>query len=1480
MSEHKEQVWAGFSQLLQHHLHLQQSLFVPKLGTFTFTTSTPPQPLFLSSLASATLHSVPTSNTAVLSISELARVAGVTVDIAQKSFDMCVSEVTDKSQGRTRIPGVGEFYVKNGVLLLRYTRGNARLSLRELPPRTPLGASKSTERLVSLAKTTRVDFLLHNQAKLQLACTGLDKTRSGFLPFAKVVEAVSLLENPMIQADLVRDLVDMTETDKDGMVDYNRFISSLAKFRSNRADTPMSMSSPRTDFTSNYDFHAVIPFIRKIWEKKLVILDFYHQENLRPRIKSTSSDILSKLKKTGMSVNIHQLKAVLREAKLNPLSVSLLDLLEFCRAVLGDFASDMSSVNDVLSDNSDFRPFTPAHPDDFLVKIRHFFMSFPIEEVIKKAKDELGMVTSERFMTAVTEVGGGRIRAIEAQIAFHKATGGLNEVHEDEFRAVFAPQSTREETQNHAFRILREWLRRDKLTSEQGFSQLLSVSGASEVLTRSQFQSAMSQFHLNSYDCEILFQALDTKNDGVVDIGEWCNKVYEEFGPYQSIRDVLIGNSISTEDLLIKMNVGGRQRLTEEQLAKILQEMDTNLSAAKAVEIAAAATHRHGYIDVQDFLRALSQEVPVYQGDWKDRIYKKIQGKMKANPKELQRMFEKADTEKTGKLALADFQDCVYRADVGLEAIEIERLARVLDRSNSHEIDYIKFLTHLKGPNLPKQDPLRLITERLIIFLNQNAMTVTQLFKKLGGRATYEVFTEFLMTKVCKSFNKEEVAHVTEKMDLNGDGFVDLEDLNAVLGNKTRLSMRDLRTYPVKRLSVAEAQEIMKRVSQSFAQKRYNYAEAFRYLDRDGTGMLTAQEWSEGLSKFLPLSDPIKDGLFAVMDYKGIGLIDYPTFLKAVKDNEFSVAVNRDNWSTEEHILTRMREWIKQQGLTIEAAFRAFDKDFDGIISKSDLQDSLGSLLKITQKELPSNKLDRLYKLLDTYKRNSVQLPDFKVLFEESSSPEWRRCAKQQLGLFLSKQFPDIITGFEVISQLSGKVNFDQFKNWILGKNALAGFNLTQDLLQRLFADMDAQRKGYLTVQDWKLAFASFHWQEQHYKEFVDAIRTNFANLRAAFDYFLSFQDSKHLQTVSYQTFQKAVQRLIPKRFNPEEVSEIWSKLTPGAELTFENFNSALASIKFLSEFSRTSASWASFRTPTAPSNLSKTTNTRFSGLLTENSPMKKFVGLLQASSRSLEDVFKENDPGRTGIVSAAEFRQVLRSLCIGLTSRDIDRLVKEMDIQKNGEIEWREVIRRCQASEAEHRIRQVAQQRLARLRTNMFTYLLSPSDAFKTYDEGRNGLLTFPQFSELIKRTCEMAGDEEPAFAVIKDLFELIDTRKDGVLDMKEWAAAFKAARSVNWEDTSHFEDICAAISRNRKVLLSAFEAISPSGLTSLHQTRQVLSIALRAFKISEEQWKKLVKVAEKGENVDYRLLLEVFKERSWVKAMHPKPKGSAMSS
>ena len=84
-----------------------------------------------------------------------------------------------------------------------------------------------------------------------------------------------------------------------------------------------------------------------------------------------------------------------------------------------------------------------------------------------------------------------------------------------------------------------------------------------------------------------------------------------------------------------------------------------------------------------------------------------------------------------------------------------------------------------------------------------------------------------------------------------------------------------------------------------------------------------------------------------------------------------------------------------------------------------------------------------------------------------------------------------------------------------------------------------------------------------------------------------------------------------------------------------------------------------------------------------------------------------------------------------------------------------------------------------------------------------------------------EVAGDRIPAYPVIKDLFDTIDIRKDGIIDVSEWQQTFgfvsegnnklsiKATPMSIWENTREYARIGYLIAKNRKLLKEQFEQL-----------------------------------------------------------------------
>lgn len=56
---------------------------------------------------------------------------------------------------------------------------------------------------------------------------------------------------------------------------------------------------------------------------------------------------------------------------------------------------------------------------------------------------------------------------------------------------------------------------------------------------------------------------------------------------------------------------------------------------------------------------------------------------------------------------------------------------------------------------------------------------------------------------------------------------------------------------------------------------------------------------------------------------------------------------------------------------------------------------------------------------------------------------------------------------FKEASSGTEKVNFERFKSFITKHNLLEGFQMTDVLFQKLFSELDAHKKTYLTPADW-----------------------------------------------------------------------------------------------------------------------------------------------------------------------------------------------------------------------------------------------------------------------------------------------------------------------------------------------------------------------------------------------------------------------------
>lgn len=104
----------------------------------------------------------------------------------------------------------------------------------------------------------------------------------------------------------------------------------------------------------------------------------------------------------------------------------------------------------------------------------------------------------------------------------------------------------------------------------------------------------------------------------------------------------------------------------------------------------------------------------------------------------------------------------------------------------------------------------------------------------------------------------------------------------------------------------------------------------------------------------------------------------------------------------------------------------------------------------------------------------------------------------------------------------------------------------------------------------------------------------------------------------------------------------------------------------------------------------------------------------MRASDKSLADIFKKFDTDGSGELSNLEFKQAFRKLGIGLTSKDIDKLVNYCDESGEGIINYKEFVSKFSHNTIADRLYLRSEHRLQKLNDDLHYYMLSPKDAFR----------------------------------------------------------------------------------------------------------------------------------------------------------------------
>jgi len=1018
------------------------------------------------------------------------------------------------------------------------------------------------------------------------------------------------------------------------------------------------------------------------------------------------------------------------------------------------------------------------------------------------------------------------------------------------------------------------WIRNNQFTILDAFHELVTEvygleasSGAK--LSFEDFIKAMKKMdiRISNTNAKRLFNVLDKNKDHYIDMNDWSSTIAKDEAPVRVLHNILKKHGYGTKKLLESIGINRETSFVDRKLLYDgLVKMNPDIKHEDIADVAEKLLEGRDFIEVEQLVQMLEVQQDDERKNTKNtkELIAKVKAQLITTQKrdQVKHLLEEAASG-NGQVNAGEFKSIMMRYMPNLTTGEVNQLARNYE-SHGNTINLSTFEDDFQGDVTIKTHlPLKFVASEISKYLQTRKLEIQVFLRKLsalegpvkaqpGGlltpdmspmtkynshKVTAQGFGQFIRGNILNNSTSEECQQIAERIDIDQDGFISKEDLEIFMKRGALLSKGQKasslaysqgkqRLFPTEPLCEKDIENLLRELRGIMESLKLTNYELFAKLDANEDGFATIDEFCVELEKIIPLPRPITEGFFAYIDKQKIGVLDLESFLKVMKKSIYVKERKEieDNFDWPINMIKRIQAYFEDRGVTKEDAFKMVDGDFDGNISKPDLKKFLIKIMSIPAEEVTDPRLDRLFKLLDRYKRGTIQPDDLEKIFDisvriptnndtflktqksmeskelsfqivsENQHFDWKNNARQQVGLIISRNYDSLKTSFDVISMYTSKIVYKTFKAWIEDNNVLQGFNLTSNLMMQFFADLDPHRKGYLTYNDWQLAFQNYNWNTQILDEFRNILYTNFTSIDAAFNHFYlkgsnsCQRNGLSLESGSYfgeKEFKEGFRSVLPSRFSSKELDSLWERLTHGTgKMTYFGFNSLLESRGFRANktnFSRSDGftqEKAIFFKPTCPTSPRlNTLNGTFMRSNRESCSLKTFEKLkknIRTGKLNIVDLFKEVDILKNGMISSLEFRNVLMKLNIELSPVEIGQLLDFANVGNTGSIDWRSFVNRILLKESEVNLFQRYKEKLNQMKENIYAYMLTPKDAFLKFNMNGSGRLTYEEFTGFVHELCRVSKDEVPALAIIRDLFEFIDVKKDGVIDIKEWTQTF----------------------------------------------------------------------------------------------------------
>ena len=352
-------------------------------------------------------------------------------------------------------------------------------------------------------------------------------------------------------------------------------------------------------------------------------------------------------------------------------------------------------------------------------------------------------------------------------------------------------------------RRIREWMNVVGFSSEQAFQHL---SQGHKYISKQEFMDRISGQRLLGFtaaEMDVLFKYFDTDKKRKINFQQWNEKIYEDAAnPLAMMREVIKEYQLDSDELLHKMGLRiWDEPLDSHHFKRCLHALDPTLTDLQIFQMAAQMKNSQNKVEVMTLIQNLcGNDYETY--DFRNRVFQRIYDELRSarHESKLREAFGKHDRACDGTLSTAEMRDALTDVITSVDEKSIEKFIKFLEKDKRGRVDYTKFLDSMYQVSNKNHNPFQSVIKRLTYFMKQNNLNLETLLRKIAVSEKKEhegdqetegpyraisvaYFAKFLKNKVDKKREANELERYALLMDIDQDGFIDINDLNTCVGN-------------------------------------------------------------------------------------------------------------------------------------------------------------------------------------------------------------------------------------------------------------------------------------------------------------------------------------------------------------------------------------------------------------------------------------------------------------------------------------------------------------------------------------------------------------------------------------------------------------------------------------------------------------------------------------------------------------------------